>query len=342
MNKRSTALVLFILLTAGFLCTTAAAAPMQVKVKVTTANIRKGPSLQSEVVLQAPNGSIFDVISKSGEWYLVDLTPMGMKSTGYIHILVIEETTGYTPPPPPQPKKLRNPPPTPRAQRKVPTGMKKAYLHIDAAMGLQEESLTASWTETIYHEDAASTIVYDVAKGTSFSGAFGYRFTPSLGLEIGADIYSHDIEGSYSSTIPHPLLFNSPRSAEGSDSSTLSETAVFLNAVLGLRMGRLAVDIFAGPAYIMAKASVYTALNISDTYPYNSVSLTEEQDTKSVNTFGFDAGLNAYFHFSESLALGVGARYLSGKAVFDTGTDLPSPEIKLGGLKVSAGLKLLF
>ena len=344
MNKRNTALILFILLTTGFLCTTAASASTQVKVKVAAANIRKGPSLQSQVVLQAPNGSLFEVISKSGEWYLIDLAPMGKKGTGYIHTPVVVETTEYTPP---QPKNRRSSPPAPassapRVQRKAPSGMKKAYLRVDAGMGLQEESWTASWTETFYYEDAASTIVYDVVKGYSFSGAFGYRFTPSLGLEIGADIYSHELASSYSSSIPHPLIFQSPRSAEGSNSSTLSENAFFLNAVLGLNMGKLGIDLFAGPAYIMAKAPVYTSISINDVYPYDTVSMTAELDSKSVNAFGFDAGLNAYFYFSESLALGAGARYLYGKATFDTGTDLPNPEIILGGLKVSAGLKLLF
>lgn len=347
MNKRSIALVFFILLAAGFLSSAASAAPAQIKVKVATANIRKGPSLQSQVVLQAPSGSIFDVISKSGEWYLIDLSPMGTRSTGYIHVSVVEDVTGYSPAPQPQLEKRRDAPTAAAAPfQKVPpdraSGMKKIFLRLDGSMGLQEESLTASWTDTIYYEDAASTIIYDIEKGYAFSGAVGYRLTRSLGVEIGADIYSHKLESSYASSIPHPLIFQSPRSAEGSDSSTLSETAVFLNAVLGLHMGRLGIDVFAGPAYFMAKAPIYTSIGISDTYPYDTVILTAEQDSKSVSTFGFDAGLNLFFHFSDSLALGAGARYLYGKAEFDTGTDLPSPEIMLGGLKIGAGLKLMF
>ena len=64
-----------------------------VKIKVTTANVRNGASLDSDIITQVPIDTILELISKTGDWYLVKLPPdeTGLQMAGYIHVSCIEE-----------------------------------------------------------------------------------------------------------------------------------------------------------------------------------------------------------------------------------------------------------
>ncbi|MCD6193696.1 MAG: SH3 domain-containing protein, partial [Candidatus Aminicenantes bacterium] len=58
----------------------------RVKVVAEQANIRLRPSITSIIIYQAPQGSIFKLIAKEGEWYKIEFqTETGETSQGFVH-----------------------------------------------------------------------------------------------------------------------------------------------------------------------------------------------------------------------------------------------------------------
>ncbi len=344
---------------------------LKVRVKVKVANIRSQPSLSSAVVHQASMGTEFQVIERTGDWFRIIVPAKGNRPEmiAYIHESIVEVVEKGMPEERKAEEKLEPEKKEPEMEKKELEPEKKAvrqeqesppfnyegrdessagknfrriYFLAGFNAGFQEEEITNTWTEEIYYETATSSIGYGVKKGFPISASIGYMITPAVGLELGVDIASRDMDGTYSSSIPHPLLFESPRSAEGTGAYSLSENTATLSAVYAVRFGRIGVDVFAGGAYIMAKAKVISSISFSESYPYDSVSLSSSISEISKNIFGFVGGARFLFYISKGFALFGGASYLNGKAEFSPDTGIPGPEITLGGFRAGGGLKVLF
>jgi hypothetical protein len=61
---------------------------LKVRILATRAPIRQAAAFDAPIVASADKGQVFDVIEKTGEWYLIQL-PSGAK--GYIHQSIVEE-----------------------------------------------------------------------------------------------------------------------------------------------------------------------------------------------------------------------------------------------------------
>lgn len=336
---------------------------LKVRVKVSVANIRSQPSLSSAVVHQASMGTEFQALEKRGGWFLIVVPAEGNRPEMrvYIHQSVVEivadeerivgeefqekeeKTKEESERKAARIEPVSAPPESfGEIKRQPKAEFRRIYFLTGFNMGFQEEDITRSWTEQIYYETAASSLGYGVKKGFPVSASLGFMVTPEIGLELGVDITSRDIDGTFSSSIPHPLLFESNRTGEGTGAYSLSENAVTLCAVYAARFGRMGIDVFGGGAYIMAKANVISSISFSESYPYDSISLSASSSEISKNVFGFIGGARFLFYISDGFALFGGASYLNGKAAFAPDTGIPGPEITLGGLKAGGGLKLLF
>lgn len=338
--------------------------PVNMKLRVTAsvANIRSGPSLNHRIIMQVKAGTELSAINKEGNWYEVTLSQKGIEPAliGYIHQSIVEvvseqESVSKSIEVEPQDQSKKGKPvlvtqPEPKKparetslqQHKQSFSEKKMYIWISYSLGFLEQASSFSWQETIYHESSNASIQYSIKKGNFFSAAFGYRVYGSVSLELGVDITSRNMEEAYSASIPHPLLFGVLRDDEGIETCKLSENSVFLNIVYSVRSGRLGLDVSAGPAYIQSKSKTIAGINYTDSYPYDSVTLSSEVIEVSKNVFGFNGGAHVLFHFAENLAINLNARYVYGKADFDTGTSIVVPPITLGGLRLGGGLKVLF
>lgn len=335
----------------------------KLRVTVARANIRSGPSTQNDVITQVRLGTTLDAVEKEGNWYRV-LLPGEKDKPAYIHqsiIEVLEEIKIEKTPPKIEPEAPIQKPVTPppiiqqqpkpsdiRRKQELTPGQKQKYkkIYIKAAYnaGFSESSVSSSWTETIYHETANTSLSYNFQKSDSIRASLGYLFTRSLAIEIGADvnITPRNAIGSYTATIPHPLLYDTNRQTQDSKTYEVTENAVFLNLAFVSRFNKFGIDMFAGPVYIQAKATVISDMNVVESYPYNSVTLDITTTDVSKNVFGFNGGASLQFNFMENLAVYIQGVYLYGSTTFETGTEIPGPEINLGGIKAGAGIKILF
>lgn len=322
------------------------------RVKVRLANIRSGPGLDQAIVRQMSQNTLLPAMEKQGEWYrvMVPSTAEQPEIEAFIHESTIEIVNTYKKQKETQQdksKKIETQNETfarsqPESASYSRPSLKRIYITAGFHAGFQEDNPNLSWTETIYHEDAGSSLDYQVKTGTPVTAALGFRFSRALSIEAGVDISSRDMAQGYASSIPHPLYFSAARQGEGTVNASLTENTAFLNLVYTMRFGNLGVELFGGPAYIMTEAAVISSLTFSESYPYDSITLSAETTDIAQNVFGFNGGAQLIFFLGESIGLHAGARYISGQAAFEPENGFPGPEITLGGLRAGGGIKIFF
>jgi len=359
--KRTKIIALFAVVLLLALQALAGVDALKVRVTATLANLREGPDIASPTLQQVRQGTVFDVIEKTGDWYRITFVLGGIQLQGYLHKTVVEEIAGDAPPaqksapavqkPAPQTPVVQKPTPqTPSEQQIRPvapavTGpFKKFFVSLDFLMGFSKESQSLPFSRTVYYETASYGLDYALNKSQSFGATLGFHFSPSLGIALAVGSTSRTIDETSTVTLPHPLWPESNRSGELKDTSQkLSELDIALNLFLSLRFGPLGLSLFGGPCYMMSKATLVSDLAFAEQgYPYLEVTLTQSTASLTSNVVGFNAGAEVGYYLGRSLELFVGGKFVGGTAKFKPETDVPELSIALGGLRAGAGLKLLF
>jgi opacity protein-like surface antigen len=219
----------------------------------------------------------------------------------------------------------------------------KFFVKAGYAMGMSANSQDSSWTEPLYGENIQYSLANKAGKSSNIELGLGTNLSRTLAVGLGAILLSGDLDASLAASVPHPWVFNSPRSADGAYSGTLKSTVVYLNFIYRLAVSKFTVDLFAGPAYFNSSADILNSVAIQDVFPNDSVTLSLATENVKKSGIGFNAGAGANYFFAKSLGVFVQARYLSGSGAF-TSSSGTVPEIKLtvGGLDIGAGLIFRF
>jgi len=253
-------------------------------------------------------------------------------------------------PKPSEIKKEKKPEIVPKIEKKEPIAFPqekaqartKFSIKFNYNMGFSEVNKSISWSEEIYYENASYDIDYKLKKGNSFDVGLGYKFSNSIGIELGIDVCSRNMSSNYSASIPHPLLFNSPRNDQKTGSYKLTENVVYLNLFYSIAFSKFSMDIFGGPAYFLSSTELINEISFSHSYPYETISINSSTEKLEKNSFGFNVGSSLNFYLARSFGIFINAQYFSASADFDPSGDIPGLALSLGGFKAGAGLKILF
>ncbi|MFQ6082129.1 MAG: SH3 domain-containing protein [Candidatus Aminicenantia bacterium] len=323
------------------------AADIKIRVVVDKANVRLKPDLGSVIVGKASIGQVFEVIEKEGEWYLINLPPdeQGFVVAGYVHRSVVEEIGEKIPPreekpavaPPP------TPPPAPVYQPSKPA-KKIFFIRANFGYGGKSYSYDNNWSFTEYQETGNVNESYEIdSSGMVFEAGIGFFFTQNIGLEVSFAPGSGKTKGTFSASFPHPFYFNQHRNVSWEeDDLGYSESEINLNLILGFPAGEMLNIYFSGGGtyFLNVKAENLKEISKSEAYPYNAVTTTPSYDDYSKSGFGFNAGGGIDFFLMENLGLNLNVRYSMGTVKIDVeGTEI---ELKPGGLRATAGIKLVF
>jgi hypothetical protein len=304
-------------------------------------------------------GTLLEVADKTGSWYKVVLPKAETQAFGFIHQSIVEEMAPVIPPEqvtPPAEEKERPvqkeiPPPTIKTEPTQAAAIKpskepykKIFMRLQYQMGFQQESLNLNMSRTVYHENAQYGLAYSANKGNSIDAAIGFRFARMFGVALGFSSTSRGMDEKTSVSIPHPLWMNSPRAGEVEASAlNLNAIDLYFNLMCFLEIWKFGVDIYAGPCYMLTKADIITDISFSEgSYPYTQITFTPSTASVKSNVIGFDAGVSLGLVLGGNFAIFVDGRYVTGKGLYKSGTDIDDLSIALGGLKVGAGVKIMF
>ena len=343
----------------------------KIKVIVERANIYLDPKVTSAIIETVKKGTVLTLFSSTKvrrNWYnVIFANEKKISKSGYIQVSFVEITD--LPPKfikeekkePPEKEKVVKVPEIKKIEKKKPVSVleekekqpvliseekvqkdNKIFIKFHYTMGFSEDTKSVSWSEEIYFEDASYGINNDFEKGNSFNASLGYKFSSSIGIELGMDLCSRNILSDYSASIPHPLLFNSPRDADNEATYKLTENAVYLNFVYSIPFSKFSLDVFGGPAYFLSKIELIKEIQFSDSYPYEQISISASTEEVKRNSFGFNAGASFNYCIAKGFDIFVNAQYFSSSVDFEPTSDIPGLKLTLGGFKAGAGLKILF
>jgi opacity protein-like surface antigen len=219
-----------------------------------------------------------------------------------------------------------------------------AYVAVHVGGQSGSSSSQGTFTFSAYDETATVTNDQDYGGGFLFNIEGGYAFLPRLAAGLAITRTSGDADTRLSATIPHPQLFDRPRSAtfDGSD-ATHGETGyhLFVSYLVPVSE-RFDMRVFAGPSIYRVSHDLVSAIAFTETSPFTSVTITSatvDERTKTVGAFHVGAG--GTYHVTDRFGVDGFFRFARRTV------DLPSvasgtTEVKVGGPQFGVGARIGF
>ena len=230
-----------------------------------------------------------------------------------------------------------------KAKKARSVDFQKYVVKLSYAMGLTDSSKDSLWTEPLYAEEIEYRLTNQTGKGSNIELGLSYNLSKSMGIGLGAIIHANNLDAALTASVPHPWVYDSPRTATGAYAGDLKATILYLNFIYRFPLSKLNVEVFAGPAYFNCSADVISAIAIEDIFPNDSVTMTLATENVKKSSFGFDAGLGLNYFFSDRIGVFMEGKYLSSSPAFtpDSGV-IPEVKLAVGGMNVGAGLVIRF
>ena len=221
----------------------------------------------------------------------------------------------------------------------IPTQAKEGLsLRVEGLTGSKTSSET-HLTPLYFHEQADYRVDYALKGGIDLGLSLVKPLSDRLLLSLGFTWASRDLTGPVSLAIPHPLIFDYPRTWEGTGDFKATLPILDLALITRISAGRkIFIELSAGPALAMAKARILSGISTTEAYPFTDpeVSLLTEEVSKTL--LGATVGFSAHFRLGGKTTLYLKTAYRLLKGTFTpTGKTCP-PELKLGGLRGGLGL----
>ena len=140
-----------------------------------------------------------------------------------------------------------------------PTIAERVIVSVNASYLTASRTFDDTRTFDLYAEQGSFTTDYDVEASVGVDAGAFVRVWQNLA--VGGAFTTHKDDGDLviEGSIPHPLLFNQPRSIEGTAPGTREETAFHLQVAYIVPVNRkLRVVVFGGPSFFTVKQSVVT------------------------------------------------------------------------------------
>lgn len=169
------------------------------------------------------------------------------------------------------------------------------------------------------------------------------RIAGPLGVSASVELFQHDRDAAFDAFLPHPFLFDRAREISGSRSNlSHREHAVHVDGVITGRWGDVVLDVFGGPSLFLTRTELLTDVRYSEVFPFDQViPLGTEEQVFEDRPLGFNLGAHATYRLAGPFGATLGARFSRARVRITPGEGR-TVEFDAGGLRVAAGLRLLF
>jgi hypothetical protein len=172
----------------------------------------------------------------------------------------------------------------------------RARVEISANAGVQTAASTFAASHT-RPSNGGETETIDVDHGVktapSFSVGAAVRLVPRLWAGVQYAMSGAKPGATLTASIPHPILFEAPRTVEGSlNDVTHDEQNVHVALMYELPVRAVDVKIMGGPTFFKLKQAFVSGVTIDETYPFDTAtfaSATMKELTE--RAVGFNAGV---------------------------------------------------
>jgi len=192
-------------------------------------------------------------------------------------------------------------------------------------------------------ETATVAVDHGAKTPVAFSVGGAVRLVQQLWAGVQYAVADTKKSAAVTAVIPHPILFNAPRTVEGSVDSVAHKTRnVHVDLMYPLPVGGVDVKVMGGPTFFSLKQDFVSGVTVNETYPFDTAtfgSATTKQLSKGA--VGFNAGVDVSFPLSPQIAVGGLVRYSRADVKFDD-ADVGKHTVKAGGAETVAGVRIRF
>jgi hypothetical protein len=306
----------------------------RIKVVVRNASIRMQPNVDSEVVLNPPAGSTFEVEKKLGDWYEVKFTSdIGVLITGYIHSMFVEVIEEQ-----PEPERKFAPRPVkpevqPRTVRARPSAAPQTRFNIAIGGLFSSAYLISDHTHSRPTSLLEDLYVYDTLESPEafgFSAGVGVFVTPRIEVTGSVATMSGTPWWSLELWLPSFDFFSDPDLLEyyeydTIDTDTISTPPTFKKNMLSfglniylIKKSSLGVYVGGGGTLIKATLDLVSVIEFTHTW-YQAIedhdvtidSITFEETDVSAFGAHFRAGVD--YKVGRNISLYAEGRYIAAK-----------------------------
>jgi opacity protein-like surface antigen len=192
-------------------------------------------------------------------------------------------------------------------------------------------------------ETETLTVDHGVKTALGFDVGAAVRIVTQLWVGVHYAMADTKPSASIKAVIPHPLLFNAPRTVEGSiDDVAHTEQNVHVDLMYALPVHGVDVKLMAGPTFFNLKQDFVSGVTVSETYPFDAATFASATTKRlSKAAVGFNAGVDVSRLLSSHVAVGALVRYSRANVKFDDETIGPQT-VKAGGVELAAGVRVRF
>jgi hypothetical protein len=221
----------------------------------------------------------------------------------------------------------------------------KARVEISANVGAVtgESKFSESEAFPVNAETETVTVAHDAKTALGFNVGAAVRIVPQLWVGVQYAIADAKTGASITAVVPHPLLFNAPRTVQGSINGVAhNEQNVHVDLMYALPVRALDVKVMGGPTFFNVKQDFVSTVTVTETYPFDTATFASATTAKSSKSaVGFNAGVDISRPLSSMLGVGALIRYSRADVKFDSQGG-GQVTVKAGGLEVGAGVRVSF
>ena len=227
----------------------------------------------------------------------------------------------------------------------VPPAPGKFTVSFNVGFQAGDADLTRSTVFQLYDEDAQIDVIQnDIGAAGIFDIGANYRINERWGVGLAYTFGKSDGDGTVTGSIPHPLLFDTPRTLSASASDLKhKEHGFHLQATWHIPFTeKLDFTLSAGPSFFNISQDFIRNVTFSEAPPFDVVNVDEVALLGlRKNAVGFNVGVDATYAITEMFGAGVMARFTRAEADFEL-NDNDTASVKAGGFQIGGGLRVRF
>jgi len=192
-------------------------------------------------------------------------------------------------------------------------------------------------------ETETLTVDQDAKTALAFNVGAAVRIVPQLWVSVQYAKADMKSGASITAVVPHPLLFNAPRTVDGSINDVAhNEQNVHVDLMYALPVHAVDVKVMGGPTFFDVEQDFVSAVTVTETYPFDTATFGSATTKRlSKTAVGFNAGVDISHPLSSHLLIGGLIRYSRADVTFDDG-DIGPQKVKAGGVESGAGVRVRF
>ena len=301
------------------------------------------PSTASAVVRTIPAGTRVTASEISRGWYRVrlPLEPTDRAAVyGWVPAEVLIAVPAGAPPPAPVAAASPAPPSAPPARpaaRRV-----EVSANVGALTGASK--FTASTTlPSNGGENETITVDHGVKTALGFNVGAAVKLARQVWVGVQFAATDMKADASITAVVPHPILFNAPRTVEGSiDDVAHKEQNVHVDVMYALPVHAMDIRVMAGPTFFNVKQDFVSGVTLNETYPFDTATFASATTKRlSKGAVGFNAGVDVSRLLSRNVGVGALIRYSRADVKFDDPA-VGQQTVKAGGLEAGGGIRIRF